>query len=106
MRSRGAQITAAIVLITCLVCPLVEMFDHWDDTIQTGNDTEYALMILVLCVGVAYTLAQVVSRFPLLKSAADFISNWDAHQPLLPGRRSSFFVIPIPLISPSLALRI
>jgi hypothetical protein len=82
------------------------MFDHWDETIQTGNDTEYALMILVLCVGVLYTLTRVVSRFLLLKSAADFIFNWDAHRPFPQGERSSFFVIPIPLISLSLALRI
>jgi len=26
------------------------MFDHWDDTIQTGNDTEYGLVVLALCV--------------------------------------------------------
>jgi hypothetical protein len=54
MRSRTSQITASIVLLTCLICPLVEMFDNWDHTIQTGNDTEYALVVLALCVGVAF----------------------------------------------------
>jgi hypothetical protein len=106
MRSRGAQITAAIVLITCLVCPLVEMFDHWDHTLQTGNDTEYALVVLALCVGVAYRLARIVSRFLLLESAAHCISKSDAHQSLPPGGRGAFFDIPIPLTSQPLSLRI
>jgi hypothetical protein len=95
-----------IVLLICLVCPLVETFDHWDHTLQTGNDTEYALVVLALCVGVAHTFARFVSRFPLLKSAAELVSNLGAHKPLPSGGRGSFFLIPIPLGSPALALRI
>lgn len=49
----------AIVLLTCLVCPLVELFDHWDNTMQTGNDTEYALVVLALCIGIVFTLVQL-----------------------------------------------
>ncbi len=106
MRSRASQITVALVLFTCLVCPVVEMFDQWDHTIQTGNDIEYALVILALCVGVAYTFARFVSKFPLLKSAAEFVSNWGAHKPVPSGGLGSFFFIPIPLSSPAFALRI
>ena len=106
MRSRASQITVALALFTCLVCPLVQMFDYWDHTLQAGNDTEYALVVLALCVGVAYTFTRVVSRSPLLKSAAQLVSNLDARQPLPSGGRGSFFVIPIPLSSPALALRI
>ena len=50
------------ILLVCLVCPLVELFDHWDHTIQTGNDTEYTLVILALCVGVAYSFARFVFK--------------------------------------------
>lgn len=53
-----------LALLTCLICPLLETFDTWDHTIQTGNDTEYGLVILALCVGAAYSF----SRF-ILKSA-------------------------------------
>jgi hypothetical protein len=49
-------------LVTCLVCPLIELFDNWDHTIQTGNDTEYALVVLALCVGVAYSFARFVFK--------------------------------------------
>jgi hypothetical protein len=51
-----------VVLLTCLICPLLELFDSWDDTIQSGNDTEYALVILALCVGVAYSFARFISK--------------------------------------------
>ena len=54
-----------VVLLTCLICPLLEMFDSWDDTIQTGNDTEYALVILALCVGVAYSFVRIISKSKL-----------------------------------------
>ena len=51
-----------VVLLTCFICPLAETFDSWDDTVQSGNDTEYALVILALCVGVSYTFARAVLR--------------------------------------------
>ena len=52
-------------LLTCLVCPMLEMFDQWDHTMQTGNDTEYSLVVLALCIGVAYSFARFVSKHSL-----------------------------------------
>jgi hypothetical protein len=66
MRSRAFRITAALALLTCLICPLVETFDTWDHTIQTGNDTEYGLVVLALCVGVAYSFARFIFKSALL----------------------------------------
>jgi hypothetical protein len=66
MRSWASRIIAIVILVTCLVCPFVEMFDHWDHTIQTGNDTEYALVVLALCVGVAYSFARFIFKSELL----------------------------------------
>jgi hypothetical protein len=51
-----------IALLSCFVCPILETFDHWDPPIQTGNDTEYTLVILGLCVGAAYLFARPVLR--------------------------------------------
>ncbi len=62
MRKTSGHVVIAIVLLTCLACPLVEMFDHWDHTLQTGNDTEYALVALALCVGVAYSFARLIFK--------------------------------------------
>src|SRR5258708_29268662 len=66
MRSRAFRITAALALLTCLICPLVETFDTWDHTMQTGNETEYTLVLLALCVGVAYSFAGFIFKSALL----------------------------------------
>ena len=58
MRSRLPRITVTLVLLICFVCPFVEMFDRWDHTIQTGNDTEYSLVVLALCIGFGYSAAR------------------------------------------------
>ncbi len=62
MRLRFQGTVVTIVLAVCLICPLVETFDNWDHTIQTGNDTEYTLVILALCVGVAYSFARFIFK--------------------------------------------
>src|SRR5258707_4931369 len=66
MRRTSAHIVIAIVLLTCLMSPLVELFDKWDHTMQTGSDTEYALVVLALCVGVAYSFARFIFKSALL----------------------------------------
>jgi hypothetical protein len=58
--------TATLVLLTCIICPLAETFDHWDHTLQTGNDTEYALVVLALSVGVSYSLVRFTFKPTLL----------------------------------------
>jgi predicted subunit of tRNA(5-methylaminomethyl-2-thiouridylate) methyltransferase len=60
MRTRASIITGAIALAICLVCPLVDLFDQWDHALQTGNDSEYPLVILALCVGIAFALGQLI----------------------------------------------
>src|SRR5216684_4097649 len=62
MRSRLQVRLAALVLAICLVCPLIELFDQWDHTVQTGNDTEYIFVALALCVGASFILAHTVFR--------------------------------------------
>jgi hypothetical protein len=106
MCSRTSHIVAALVLVICLTCPVLEMFDQWDHTAQTGNDTEYAFVIIGLCVGTLYIFAQVVFGFPLLKSAIEHVfglrvlssPQWDG--------QVCFYVVPIPLAPHVLALRL
>lgn len=106
MRSRASDIVATLVLLICLVCPILEMFDHWDHTVQTGSDTEYTFVVLGLCIGVAFTFTRFLFRFPLFRSAAELVSNVCVHKARFPGGSGSFFIIPIPLSPPVLALRI
>src|SRR4029077_12856898 len=60
MRFRSS-LAAGLVLI-CLICPFVELFDRWDHSAQTGSDTEYIFVVLALCVGAAYSFARAVLR--------------------------------------------
>jgi len=64
------SVIVTLALLICLVCPLVEMFDSWDHTIQTGNDTEYALVLVVLCVGAAHLAARLILKPILLGAVA------------------------------------
>jgi hypothetical protein len=66
MVSRASKIVVTLILFTCFVFPIVEMFDSWDDSVSTGNDTEYGLVVLALCGGVAYTFARVLSKSTIL----------------------------------------
>jgi hypothetical protein len=105
MRSRTSLVIVTLVLFICLVCPLVEMFDNWDHTIQTGNDTEYALVILALCAGVAHSLARFILKLtPLGLISKSFLpSGANNILGLTRGFTSSFFDTASP---PPLALRI
>ena len=62
MRSQARPQIVTLVLAICLLCPLVDMFDYWDHAPQTGNDTEYTLVVLGLCVGTLYAFAGVVLK--------------------------------------------
>jgi len=86
MRSHASRIAATLALLVCFVCPLVETFDNWDHTVQTGNDTEYALVVLALCVGVAYSFARFVFKSPLPSFVAKSVSASYGEQ--------SFFSVP------------
>ena len=86
MPSRASRTIGTLALLTCLICPILETFDTWDPPIQTGNDTEYTLVILALCVGVAYSFARFVMKFPLLGLVAKRVFD--------PGAQESFLSAP------------
>jgi hypothetical protein len=99
----ASRIAAMVVLLTCLICPIVEMFDSWDDTIQTGNETEYTLVILALCVGVAYSFVSVISKSRLFDIVSKNIFAFAAQNSSLSapcGSACSFLMRRVPLPSP------
>jgi hypothetical protein len=105
MRSRAFRITAALALLTCLICPLVETFDTWDHTIQTGNDTEYGLVVLALCVGVAYSFARFMLKSALLGFIAKSVFASCAQKSFLSAPCSFTLLLDAPS-PPPLPLRI
>jgi hypothetical protein len=71
------------------------MFDHWDHTVQDGNDTETNVVVVALCVGVALVAAirailgraptSSTDRFTTLK--AKHPAPWRTLTPLTPDIR-------------------
>ena len=105
MQSNATRAIVAIVLLICVVCPMVELFDYWDHTIQTGNDTEYTLVALALCIGIVFTLV----RFTVTLFSRVTASNASCRLPSLES--ASFLLIasaifPAAAASPPLHLRI
>ncbi len=81
------------------------MFDHWDHELQTGQDTEYTLVVVTLCAGAVCALAKLIVTFVPGRNAKRFISVF--HRAELP----KFPLIPVagltlPSQSPPLSLRI
>ena len=61
MKSRASRIAAALILLTCVACPVIDSFDTWDNALETGNETEYTLVFVALCIGASYSLARLFS---------------------------------------------
>jgi hypothetical protein len=62
MREKLVEIAAMFILALCLWGHVSEMFDHWDNTFQTGNDVEYSTVIAVLVAGAVIAFARVALR--------------------------------------------
>jgi hypothetical protein len=90
MKSRTSSATAAFVLAICLLCQMAELFDRWDHTLQTGNDTEYTFVVLALCVGVAFSLKWVVPKIN---------SSTHLKKTIFDPLAGSFFPALIPMLS-------
>jgi hypothetical protein len=50
------RFAAGVILAICIGAPILEMFDQWDRTLEDGNDTEINLVLVALCVGVAFSV--------------------------------------------------
>jgi hypothetical protein len=105
MRSRASFVTVTLVLAACLACPFVEIFDQWDNTLQTGNDTEYALVVLAMCVGVAYLIARFIPKLTLPGPVVEALSSSRARL-IFSALKKLHSAVLIPASPPALALRV
>lgn len=100
-------IVAATVLLTSFVCPVVELFDRWDRTPQTGQDTEFVFMILALCVGAVYLLATLMAQDRRLAAAITRVSDSSPQRSSVRAASRAFGLsVLIPISPPAAALRI
>src|SRR5215472_5842964 len=106
MRSLACRTTVTLALLICVICPLVETFDNWDHTIRTGNDTEYTLVVLALCVGVAYSFARLVFKSRLLGLVAKSVFGCCVLKSLLSGPSGYTLLLFDATSPPSILLRI
>lgn len=105
MRSRASSTAAMLVLAICLVCHVAEIFDQWDHTIQTGDDTEYTFVVLALCAGIAYSLKWFVPPIALRETRSKMPSCLGSLSLLRAETLRSFAVL-IPASPPPSPLRI
>ena len=75
MRSRASSAAAMVILAICLFCHVAEVFDQWDHTLQTGDDTEYTFVVLALCAGIAYSLKWFVPPIDLRETRSKAASS-------------------------------
>ena len=47
-----------ITLAAMLGGHMTELFDHWENTLQTGSDVDYTVVILAACAGVVFVAAK------------------------------------------------
>src|SRR5215472_12122530 len=60
---RGTLLTIVLlVAVVLLGTQISELFDTWDNTLQTGNDIEFNLTIVALCIGACVLFAKLILR--------------------------------------------
>ena len=63
----------AVILTLCVWGHVSEIFDHWDNTFQTGNDIEYSTVIVVLIAGAVIGFARIAALVVRTASAPSYL---------------------------------
>ena len=94
---------AAIIAIS-LGAPIVDLFDTWDQSLETGTDTEANVAVVALCIGIAFAIGTIViaGRIRALSSAlaVRVIATRVA------VRDVASVLAPVPTVSPPAVLRV
>lgn len=53
-----SKILVSAILLTCIICAISETLDRWDNSFQSGDETESSVLILALCLGAAFLLVR------------------------------------------------
>jgi len=98
------RLAIAAILAISIGAPIAELFDSWDQTIETGSDTEANLAVVALCIGVAFAIGTivVVNRIRALASASARRVVLSRAAP----RQIASFLTPAPTVSPPAILRV
>lgn len=55
---RILKLALFVVLLVWLSWPIVEMFDTWDQPVDTGNDSQYTFVVLGICAGAVFVFSR------------------------------------------------
>jgi len=99
------RLLGAGIIAICIVVPLVESLDTWDNTLSDGNDTEANVVIAALCVGLALSAAAKIGAVPVRALPVDARFQPRPSTLIAPGRLVAR-ARRIETGSPPLALRI
>lgn len=58
MRAFLLRSAAVIIMVAILGGHLTELFDHWDHTLRTGQDSDYLVVLIAGCAGAAFVIAK------------------------------------------------
>jgi hypothetical protein len=56
--TRILKLALFVVLLVWLSWPIVELFDTWDQPVDTGNDSQYTFVVLGICAGAVYVFSK------------------------------------------------
>jgi hypothetical protein len=98
------RLAIVAVLAISLGAPIAELFDTWDQTLQTGSDTEANAVVVALCIGVAFAIGTIVivNRIRSLASASHTRVVLSRAAP----REIASLLRPAPTVSPPAILRV
>jgi len=97
------RLAIAAILAIALGAPVAELFDSWDQVLPAGSDTEANMVVVVLCVGVAFAIGTIViinHIRALASSSAKRVVVVSA------PREIAFLLRPAPTVSPPAVLRV
>jgi len=98
------RLAIAAILAVSLGAPIAELFDSWDQTLQTGSDTEANAVVVALCVGVAFAIGTIV-----VVSCMRAVASRSARRVVLslaPAREIASLLTPAPTVNPPAILRV
>ena len=101
MRQQLIHFGAAVILTLFVWGHVSEIFDHWDNTFQTGNDVEYSTVMVVLIAGAVIGFARIAALVVHTGSALSYLLPLFSARPLAAKSPAAFICH-----SPPLSLRI
>jgi hypothetical protein len=96
LRRRLIQFGTTLTLMVCIWGHVSEIFDHWDNTFQTGNDIEYSTVIVVLIAGAVIAFADLAAIALRAVSVTAYLLPLFAASPLAAPSLAAFIGHPPP----------